>query len=134
VKTGPKLNSLGLKALVAIVLVLILQPLLYLIIRASEKSGSQILALLTREKTIEVLLLTLSLLAIVVTVNILLGTAIAAGLHYVKIPYPRLLLVATILPLAIPSYVFTYTWMALVPSMQGLWAASLSSHSQPCRT
>ncbi len=123
-KTGPKLNSLGLKALVAIVLVLILQPLLYLIIRASEKSGSQILALLTREKTIEVLLLTLSLLAIVVTVNILLGTAIAAGLHYVKIPYPRLFLVATILPLAIPSYVFTYTWMALVPSMQGLWAAS----------
>jgi len=124
VKTGPKLNALGLKALVALVLLLILQPLLYLVIRASEKSGSQIIALLTREKTLEVLGATLSLLGIVVLVNIVLGTAIAAGLHYVKIPAPRLFLVATILPLAIPSYVFTYTWIALFPSMQGLWAAS----------
>jgi iron(III) transport system permease protein len=124
VKTGPKLNALGLKALVALVLILILQPLLYLVIRASEKSGSQIIALLTREKTLEVLGITLSLLAIVVTVNVVLGTAIAAGLHHVKIPLPRFFLVATILPLAIPSYVFTYTWIALFPSMQGLWAAS----------
>ncbi len=123
-KTEPKLNALGLKALVALVLILILQPLLYLIIRASEKSGSQIIVLLTREKTLEVLGSTLSLLGIVVLVNIVLGTAIAAGLHYVKIPMPRLFLVATILPLAIPSYVFTYTWIALFPSMQGLWAAS----------
>jgi len=124
VKTGGKLNALGLKALVALVLIIILQPLLYLVIRASEKSGSQIIALLTREKTLEVLGATLSLLGIVVLVNIVLGTAIAAGLHYVKIPAPRLFLVATILPLAIPSYVFTYTWIALFPSMQGLWAAS----------
>jgi iron(III) transport system permease protein len=124
VKTGVKLNAFGLKALVALVLILILQPLLYLVIRASEKSGSQIIALLTREKTLEVLGATLSLLGIVVLVNIVLGTAIAAGLHYVKIPMPRLFLVATILPLAIPSYVFTYTWIALFPSMQGLWAAS----------
>jgi iron(III) transport system permease protein len=124
VQTKPKLNSFGLKALAALVLILILQPLLYLIIRASEKSSSQIIALLTREKTLEVLGITLSLLAIVVLVNIVLGTAIAAGLHYVKIPMPRLFLVATILPLAIPSYVFTYTWKALFPSMQGLWAAS----------
>ena len=123
-KTGGKLNALGLKALVALVLIIILQPLLYLVIRASEKSGSQIIALLTREKTLEVLGATLSLLGIVVLVNIVLGTAIAAGLHYVKIPAPRLFLVATILPLAIPSYVFTYTWIALFPSMQGLWAAS----------
>jgi len=124
VKTGSKLNSLGLKALVVLVLILILQPLLYLVIRASEKSGSQIVALLTREKTLEVLGVTLSLLAIVVAVNVVLGTSIAAGLHYVKLPVPRLFMVATILPLAIPSYVFTYTWKALFPSMQGLWAAS----------
>ncbi len=123
-KTGSKLNSLGLKALVVLVLILILQPLLYLVIRASEKSGSQIVALLTREKTLEVLGVTLSLLAIVVAVNVVLGTSIAAGLHYVKLPVPRLFMVATILPLAIPSYVFTYTWKALFPSMQGLWAAS----------
>jgi len=106
------------------VLILISQPLIYLIIRASEKSGTDVIALLTRQKTLEVLGLTLALLCIVVAVNVFLGTAIAAGLHYVRIPYPRALFVSTILPLAIPSYVFTYTWIALIPSLQGLWAAA----------
>ena len=65
------------------VLILISQPLIYLIIRASEKSGTDVIALLTRQKTLEVLGLTLALLCIVVAVNVFLGTAIAAGLHYV---------------------------------------------------
>ena len=85
------------------VLILISQPLIYLIIRASEKSGTDVIALLTRQKTLEVLGLTLALLCIVVAVNVFLGTAIAAGLHYVRIPYPRALFVSTILPLALPS-------------------------------
>ena len=123
-KTQKDLGSYGLRALVVGVLILISQPLIYLIIRASEKSGTDVIALLTRQKTLEVLGLTLALLCIVVAVNVFLGTAIAAGLHYVRIPYPRLLFVSTILPLAIPSYVFTYTWIALIPSLQGLWAAA----------
>jgi iron(III) transport system permease protein len=125
VKSRARFNSFGLKALVVVVLFLMLQPLAYLFIRASEKSSAQILTLLTRQKTLEVLATTLSLLVIVVVINVLLGTVMAAGLHYIKLPYPRLFLVASILPLAIPSYVFTYTWKALFPSMQGLWAAAL---------
>lgn len=106
------------------VLITVSQPLLYLIIRAGEKPAGDILALLTRSKTVEVLGITLLLLIAVVAINVLLGTALAAGLHYVEIPYPRILLVMTVLPLAIPSYVFTYTWKALVPSLDGIWAAT----------
>ena len=123
-KRENRLGSYGLRALVAGVLITISQPLIYLFIRASDKSGQEILALLTRQKTLDVLALTLLLLVIVVLVNVFLGTAIAAGLHYVKIPYPRILLVSTILPLAIPSYVFTYTWMAIFPALEGVWAAA----------
>ncbi len=123
-KSENRLGSYGLRALVVGVLITISQPLIYLFIRASDKSGQDILALLTRQKTLNVLALTLLLLAIVVLVNVFLGTAIAAGLHYVKIPYPRILLVSTILPLAIPSYVFTYTWMAIFPGLEGVWAAA----------
>jgi iron(III) transport system permease protein len=119
-----RLGSYGLRALVAGVFLTISQPLIYLFIRASDKSGDEIFALLSRQKTLDVLGLTLLLLLIVVFVNVFLGTAIAAGLHYVKIPYPRLFLVSTILPLAIPSYVFTYTWKALFPSLEGIWAAA----------
>ena len=67
------------------VLILISQPLIYLIIRASEKSGEDVLSLLLRQKTLEVLGLTLALLRIVVAVNVFLGTAIAAGLHYAHV-------------------------------------------------
>ena len=123
-KRENRLGSYGLRALVAGVLLTISQPLIYLFIRASEKSSQEILALLSRQKTLEVLGLTLLLLVIVVCVNVFLGTAIAAGLHYVKIPYPRLLLVSTVLPLAIPSYVFTYTWKAIFPALEGIWAAA----------
>jgi iron(III) transport system permease protein len=123
VKAKTWIGRYGLRALVAAVLLLISQPLIYLFLRASEKSISDLIALLSRPKTVEVLALTLVLLLIVVLINVFLGTAIAAGLHYVKIPYPRLLLVSTVLPLAIPSYVFTYTWIALIPSLQGFWAA-----------
>lgn len=122
-KVQTLVSKYGLRAVVALALLLISQPLIYLFIRASEKSASEIADLLLRPKTVEVLALTLVLLLIVVLINIFLGTAIAAGLHYVKIPYPRLLLVSTVLPLAIPSYVFAYTWKALIPSLQGLWAA-----------
>ena len=123
-KRENRLGSYGLSALVAGVLITISQPLIYLFLRASDKSGQEIVALLTRQKTLDVLALTLLLLVIVVLVNVFLGTALAAGLHYVKIPYPRILLVSTILPLAIPSYVFTYTWMAIFPALEGVWAAA----------
>lgn len=123
-KSQKDFGNYGLRALVMGVLILISQPLMYLIFRASEKSGEDVLALLLRQKTLEVLGVTLALLCIVVTVNVFLGTAIAAGLHYVKIPFPRLLFVSAILPLAIPSYVFTYAWIALIPSLQGLGAAA----------
>lgn len=35
------------------------------------------------------------------------------------------LLAISALPLAIPSYVFTYTWIAIWPSFRGFWAAAL---------
>ena len=71
-KRENRLGSYGLRALVAGVLLTISQPLIYLFIRASEKSSQEILALLSRQKTLEVLGLTLLLLVIVVCVNVFL--------------------------------------------------------------
>jgi iron(III) transport system permease protein len=41
----------------------------------------------------------------------------------VRLPFRRLLIIPAVLPLAIPSYVFTYTWIALVPEFSGFFAA-----------
>jgi iron(III) transport system permease protein len=41
----------------------------------------------------------------------------------VRLPFRRLLIIPAVLPLAIPSYVFTYTWIALIPEFSGFLAA-----------
>lgn len=98
-------------------------PFVYLLVRASEKPVNEIVQLLFRQKTLEVLTTTALLVICVVAINLVLGVAIASGLHFVHLPLRRLLVIPVVLPLAIPSYVFTYTWVALVPSFSGFAAA-----------
>jgi iron(III) transport system permease protein len=98
-------------------------PFVYLLVRASDKPIDEIVQLLFRQKTLEVLATTASLVICVVAINLVLGVAIASGLHFVQLPFRRLLVIPAVLPLAIPSYVFTYTWVALVPSFSGFAAA-----------
>lgn len=109
-------------AAVGIVTAFSLIPLIYLLIRAGEKSASEILALLLREKTLTVIITTATLVFAVTLINLIVGVAIACGLHFVRLPVRRFLIIPVVLPLAIPSYVFTYTWIALVPSLSGLLA------------
>lgn len=117
-------RALGLQLATLAVLVFTLIPAIYLVIRALEKPLPEILDLLLREKTLEVVGTTALLVTTVVLINTLLGTLLANGLFFVKLPFARLLVIPAILPLAIPSYVFTYTWMAIVPSLSGFYAAA----------
>jgi len=113
----------GLNVAVGVVAALSLIPFIYLLVRASDKPFSEISALLLRTKTLEVLTTTALLVTCVVVITLTLGVAIASGLHFVALPFRRLLIIPTVLPLAIPSYVFTYTWVALIPSFSGFAAA-----------
>lgn len=112
-----------LKGAVAVVAGLALIPIVYLLVRSSEKSVNEIARLLVRPKTLEVLLTTSALVFGVVFITVSLGVALACGLHFVRLPMRRLLIIPAVLPLAIPSYVFTYTWIALVPQFSGFLAA-----------
>jgi iron(III) transport system permease protein len=123
-KRGLASPNFALNSAVALVLAFTLLPFIYIALRAFEKPLPEILDLLLRAKTLQVLGTTTALLLIVVAVNIFFGTLIAAGLHFIRLPKAHLFILPTILPLAIPSYVFTYTWLALVPSMSGLYAAA----------
>jgi iron(III) transport system permease protein len=117
-KTSPRLVALA-----STVLVVTFIPLFYLVIRAAEKPAGEIADLLLRPRTVEIIATTAIILVAVVLINVLLGTLIAAGIHFVRLPYAHLLIIPMILPLAIPSYVFTYTWIALVPDLSGVVAA-----------
>ena len=115
--------KVALNAAVAIVVALSVIPFVYLLVRASDKPAPEIAQLLFRQKTLEVLATTALLVACVVAITLVLGVGIASGLHFVQVPFRRLLIIPTVLPLAIPSYVFTYTWVALVPTFSGFAAA-----------
>lgn len=119
---GSSLSVLNLA--VSLVLAITLIPFIYIAFRAFEKPLPEILDLLLRAKTLQVLATTTALLLMVVAVNIFIGTLMAAGLHFIRLPKAHLFILPTILPLAIPSYVFTYTWLALIPSLSGLFAAA----------
>jgi iron(III) transport system permease protein len=101
---------------VGIVAALALIPIGYLLVRASQKPLGETAQLLLRPKTLEVLATTSALVLGVVVTTIVFGVAMATGLHFVRLPFRRLLIIPAVLPLAIPSYVFTYTWIALVPA------------------
>lgn len=116
-------TSRPLIGLSSIVLALTFIPLIYLVIRAAEKSGEQIFELLFRQRTLEIIATTAVILIAVVLINVLIGTLIATGIHFVRLPYAHLLIIPMILPLAIPSYVFTYTWLALIPRLSGILGA-----------
>ena len=117
-KTSPRLVALA-----SAVLLVTFIPLFYLVIRAAEKPVGASADLLLRPRTVEIVATTAIILVAVVLINVLLGTLIAAGIHFVRLPYAHLLIIPMILPLAIPSYVFTYTWIALVPDLSGVVAA-----------
>jgi iron(III) transport system permease protein len=108
---------------VGIVAALALIPIGYLLVRASQKPLGETAQLLLRPKTLEVLATTSALVAGVVFTTVVMGVAMATGLHFVRLPFRRLLIIPAVLPLAIPSYVFTYTWIALIPEFSGFFAA-----------
>jgi len=113
-----------LSSAVGIVAALALIPFIYLLVRASQKPVGEIAQLLIRPKTLEVLATTSALVLSVVITTVVMGVLMASGLHFVRLPFRGLLLIPTVLPLAIPSYVFTYTWVALIPGFSGFFAAA----------
>lgn len=106
-----------------IVLILTFIPFIYLMIRSAEKPVNQMADLIFRQRTFEVVATTAVILIAVVFINVLIGTIIATGIHFVRLPQAHLLVIPMILPLAIPSYVFTYTWIALIPGLSGIGGA-----------
>jgi len=76
-----------------------------------------------RRKTLEIFVTTLTLTTLVVAFATIIGVAMAWILHSVALPFPNLSRALVILPIAIPSYVFTFCWISLFPELQGFWAA-----------
>lgn len=100
-------------------------PIIYLIRRALQIDGDSLRTILFRAKTLEILITTISLVLSVVVLSTLFGLSIAWILSNIDLPGLTLLRALVILPIAIPSYVFTYSWLSLGFLPTGFIAALL---------
>lgn len=103
-----------------VALLFIALPILYIIERSLSGgiAGAQLVIL--RAKTLEIALTTIALTVLVVICASVLGITIGWALHNVKLPFQGYLQAFSILPMAIPSYVFSYCWLSLEIFGRGL--------------
>ena len=100
-------------------------PLLYLIVRTVDAGWASIAAALWRQRTLDTTLTSLGLVVGVVVGCLILAVPTAWLLARTSIPGRPIFLVTAALPLAVPSYVMAYAWIAEFPAMSGMWAVIL---------
>ncbi len=96
-------------------------PLVYLGVRASEVPLSEVMVILSRPLVGELLLNTMGLSIAVSATAIAMGTVIATIVTRLRIGAARTWLLISALPLAVPSYLASYGWLVVVPSLNGFW-------------
>lgn len=100
---------------------LVLVPMVYLAVRVAEVPIADALNSILFSRAPEYLLNTLVLGIAVSLAAVVAGVAIAVGLTRAGFPRLRWWLVASALPLAIPSYLASYGWLVLTPTISGFW-------------
>lgn len=104
---------------------LTLLPLGYLVRRATEQGWPVVTDLLGRQRTLELLGRSLLLAATVTLACMVVGVALAWLIVRTDLPFRRTWAVVAALPLAVPSYVAAFSWLAVDPGFEGFWAAAM---------
>ncbi|MFL1380800.1 MULTISPECIES: ABC transporter permease [unclassified Nocardiopsis] len=116
---SPLLAAAGCAALLASV------PLIYLAVRITDAGADGLLAVLSRPRIPLLLANTVALAAAVTVSATVLGVLSAWVLARVHLPARRLLGALVVLPLAVPSYLAAFGWLAAFPHIHGFWPAWL---------
>jgi len=98
-------------------------PLVYLAVRAGGAGPERVLQILSGPRTLELAMRSIGLAAAVTAACVVIGTGAAWLVVRTDIPRPRVFAVLLALPLAVPSYVAGFTWIAEAPGLAGFWGA-----------
>jgi iron(III) transport system permease protein len=96
-------------------------PLVYLVVRVGELPLQAIIDILARPRVGQLLWNTVGLGVGVSVTAVVLGLLIAVALTRADFAVNRLWLVASALPLAVPSYLASYGWLVVWPALSGFW-------------
>lgn len=99
-------------------------PVAYLGVRVSEAGLHRTVEVLTRDRTLLLVVRSVSLAVVVTAAAALIGVALAYLVTRTDVPGRRALGAVAALPLAMPSYVAAFAWVSALPSVQGFGAAA----------
>lgn len=108
-KGQPPLFLLLIASITALGMIL---PPVYLVLRATQSGVDEFLSILTRSRTLETIFNTLSMVAGITLLAVLVAVPLAFLTTRTDLPGKRFWLVATTLPLAIPTYVGSFALLA----------------------
>jgi iron(III) transport system permease protein len=94
-----------------------LLPLAYLVVRSLDGGLGELVETLWRERTLRLTLRSLGLAVTVTAACLVIGIALAWLTTRTRLPGRAAWAVVAALPLAVPSYVAAYTWLAAFPSI-----------------
>lgn len=100
-------------------------PLGYLVVRLAQADPQLVVAALLRDRTLELAANSLGLSLTVAAGCLLLGVPTAWAITRLKLPVAPLWRALATLPLAIPSYVAAFAWVATWPGVSGFWPAAV---------
>jgi iron(III) transport system permease protein len=100
-------------------------PLVYLVVRSLDSGVGELVSVLWRERTVRLTVRSLGLAAVVTFACLVLGVSIAWLTTRSTVPGRRAWGVLAALPLAIPSYVAAYAWVAAFPRIPPFWGSVL---------
>ncbi len=115
--------ALSLAALPAVIVALL--PLVYTVLRATDRGWGPVWRYAFSSRTAELAGNTVTLLAAVTASSVVLGTAAAYLLALTDLPGRRVFLPLMVMPLAIPSFVAAFSWLAHFPDLAGFTGAWL---------
>ena len=110
-------------AVLAVLISLI--PLLYLFVRVGSSGLTTFIELVLTPRTLELIINSLVMAAAVSVSAVVVGTIQAWIAVRSNLPGRKVFAVLAALPLAIPSYVAAYAWVAVIPGFSGFFAAWL---------
>jgi iron(III) transport system permease protein len=114
---------LVLGGLVASVVVLV--PLTYLVVRATDRGWDGVVDTLWRPRTLELIGRSLNLAVTVTALCLAIGITGAWIVTRTNVPFRRFWTVVLALPLAMPSYVAAWAWVGYRPDLAGFGGATL---------
>ncbi|GAB3604321.1 ABC transporter permease [Microbacterium aureliae] len=121
--TATRRPPTALWAAAAVACVLAAVPLLYLAVRITGSGAEQIAAALLRPRVPELVGNSLLLAGSVTAAAVAVGIPAAWLLSRAALPFRGVWAAVAALPLAVPSYLAAYGWLAAIPQLKGFWAS-----------